>query len=241
MNREPDSARREKRDWRGRGKSSAKRARSENGPASDAADAAMVCLRENLSAWLLLPWNIRAASFGDFAPFLPRHARDADAVLVSHSTAQIRRADYQCGSQDRQRERRGGYGRRVTKILHTQTEIDRKEGSREEIQDHVIQSDLPRRLLFFDAGPINQTSRHCQERRDQAENNRVKRQSDHGMPPMFHWESKSKISAPGHMAIGTCTRIGCNGCLSHVPFKKSSSHFIARNEVAFPPPVRSAI
>ena len=46
------------------------------------------------------------------------------------------------------------------------------------------------------------------------------------LPPMFHFESKSKMSAPGHIAIGTCTKIGCNGCPSHFPFKMFSSHFI---------------
>jgi hypothetical protein len=43
----------------------------------------------------------------------------------------------------------------------------------------------------------------------------------------FHRESKSKMSALGHIAIGTCTRIGCIGCFSHFPFKKSSSNFMA--------------
>jgi len=42
----------------------------------------------------------------------------------------------------------------------------------------------------------------------------------------FHRESKSKMSELGHMAVGTCTRIGCIGCFSHLPFKKSSNNFI---------------
>src|SRR5213595_1230216 len=46
------------------------------------------------------------------------------------------------------------------------------------------------------------------------------------LPPICHCESKSKIRAAGHIAIGTWARIGCNGCPSHFPFRKSSSHFI---------------
>src|SRR6266699_4843366 len=46
------------------------------------------------------------------------------------------------------------------------------------------------------------------------------------LPPIGYCESKSKMSAPGHIAIGTCARTGCNGCPSHFPFRKSSSHFI---------------
>ena len=38
------------------------------------------------------------------------------------------------------------------------------------------------------------------------------------------------MSTPGHIAIGTWTRIGCNGCPSHVPFKKSSNHFMLRKK-----------
>src|SRR5438477_7922784 len=50
------------------------------------------------------------------------------------------------------------------------------------------------------------------------------------LPPICHCESRSKMSAPGHIVIGTWTRIGCNGCPSHVPFKKLSNHFMTRNE-----------
>src|SRR6266480_3845490 len=49
------------------------------------------------------------------------------------------------------------------------------------------------------------------------------------LPPICHWERRSKISALGHIAIGTWTTIGCNGCFSHFPFNKSSDHFIGRN------------
>src|SRR5207302_8318313 len=60
------------------------------------------------------------------------------------------------------------------------------------------------------------------------------------LPPICHFESKSKMSAPGHIAIGTCTRIGCNGCPSHFPFRMSSDHFTVRNELCSPINVRSA-
>src|SRR5437867_1003436 len=49
------------------------------------------------------------------------------------------------------------------------------------------------------------------------------------LPPISHRERRSKTSAPGHIAIGTCTRIGCSGWPSHFPFKKSNSHFMVRN------------
>src|SRR6266487_2914563 len=48
-------------------------------------------------------------------------------------------------------------------------------------------------------------------------------------PPICHCDRRSKISALGHIAIGTWTIIGCNGCFSHFPFNKSSDHFIGRN------------
>src|SRR5213595_2802582 len=48
-------------------------------------------------------------------------------------------------------------------------------------------------------------------------------------PPICHWERISKISALGHIAIGTWTMIGCNGCFSHFPSSKSSDHFMGRN------------
>jgi len=41
------------------------------------------------------------------------------------------------------------------------------------------------------------------------------------------------MSAPGHIAIGTWARIGCNGCPSHFPFKKSSSDFMGMNYPAY--------
>src|ERR1041385_2557794 len=49
------------------------------------------------------------------------------------------------------------------------------------------------------------------------------------LPPIPHCEKRSKIRAPGHIAIGTCTTIGCNGCPSHFPFRKANSHFIGWN------------
>src|SRR6266699_3470424 len=53
------------------------------------------------------------------------------------------------------------------------------------------------------------------------------------LPPICHCDRRSKISALGHIAIGTWTTIGCNGCLSHFPFNKSSDHFMGRNYASY--------
>ena len=60
------------------------------------------------------------------------------------------------------------------------------------------------------------------------------------LPPICHWERRSKISALGHIAIGTWTMIGCNGCFSHFPFNKSSDHFMGRNCASHPNRDRSS-
>src|SRR6266487_1113012 len=49
------------------------------------------------------------------------------------------------------------------------------------------------------------------------------------LPPICHCERRSKISALGHIAIGTWTMIGCSGWRSHFPFNRSSDHFMGRN------------
>src|SRR5437762_13077129 len=49
--------------------------------------------RKSFTMSILLRRKIRAPGLGDFAPFIFRHSCDADAVGVSHHSAQISGAD----------------------------------------------------------------------------------------------------------------------------------------------------